>query len=114
VGILIAIPAFSETELQPAGGVETFSDWEGLGHTAAAKPTVTDTLWMSTIGAATAILAVLRAVMNATILLPWFLSSLLHIPKSNPLIMMFTALVWINYGLGALQIWMRTSIKHME
>ena len=114
VGILIAIPAFSETELQPASGLQIYTDWGGLGDTVAAKPTITDTLWMTTVGAATAVLAVLQAVLNATVLLPWFLSNLLHIPKSNPLIVMFTSLVWINYGIGALQIWRNFSIKHAE
>ena len=114
VAILVVVPAFSETDLQPTSGVEIYSDWEELGDTAGAKPSVTDTLWMATIGAATAVLAVLHAILNATVLLPWFLERMLHIPKSNPLIMMFTSLVWINYGIGALQIWRNFSIKHAE
>ena len=114
VTILVVVPVYSETDLQPGSGIEIYSDWEGLGGTAAAKPSVTDTLYMATIGAATAVLAVLHAILNATVLLPYFLHNMLHLPVSNPLIMMFTSLVWINYGIGAMQIWRNFSIRHAE
>ena len=114
VAILVVIPAYSETDLQPASGIDIYTDWEELGGTAAAKPSITDTLYMATIGAATAVLAVLQAILNATVLLPWFLQRTLHLEPSNPVIIMFTSLVWIVYGIGAMQIWRNFSIKYAE
>lgn len=114
VTILVVVPSFSETDLQPATGIEIYTDWEELGETTAAKPSVTDQVWMATVGAATAVMAVFRAILNATVLLPWFLERMLHIPSSNPFIVMFTTLVWINYSIGAMQIWRKFSIRYAE
>ena len=114
--VLVVVPSFSETSIQPAevGGAEIYDDWEDFGAQAGVKPSTIDVLWLSFVGLLKAIPMLARAFLNATVMLPWFLSSALQIPKSNPIIIMFTSLVWINYGIGLLQLWMKTSIKHME
>lgn len=110
IAIVVVIPAYSETNVQPSSGVELYTDWESLGEDTGVGLPIVDVIS----GAIYAVASVLKAVLNATILLPLFLERMLNIPKTNPLIVMFTALVWINYSIGALQLWRRFSIKHAE
>ena len=112
--ILVNIPMFSDTQVQPMQDAQIYSDWQEFGKQAGAKPSVADTIYLTFVGVFKVIPMIAQAVLNATILLPWFLERLFNLPTTHPIIVLFTSMVWINYGLGLLQIWLRTSFRQME
>ena len=113
---LVQLDIFTDATIQPkdvSGEMDEWSSWEDYGSEAGKTPSTVDVLWMAFVGVLKAVPLIIMAFLQATILLPWFLSSALNISLTNPIILMFSALVWLVYAMGVLQLWMKQSIDTM-
>ena len=113
---LVQLDIFADSTLQPhdvSGYDDSWEGWEAYGEEAGIQPSEGLTIWAALAGVLKAVPMLLLAFLQATILLPWFLSSALNISLANPIILMFTALIWLVYAVGILQLWMRQSLEPM-
>lgn len=113
---LIQLDIFAEQPMQPINTTaHGYGTWEEYGGDVdfSGDFGAIDTLAMAYYGVIRAVPMLILAFLQATILLPWLLSSALNIAPTSQIVLMFTSLVWLVYGIGILQPWMKQSIDQM-
>jgi hypothetical protein len=113
LSVLVQVDVFGNS-----GTMQTYNDtmdWEDYGGNVdiSGELSTFDTIYIGVIGLLKAIPMLILAFLQATILLPWFLSTTLNLSFDNPIILMFTGLIWLVYAVGVLQLWMKQSIDTM-
>jgi hypothetical protein len=113
LSVLVQVDVFGNSGTMQA--YNDTMDWEDYGGNVdiSGELSTFDTIYIGVIGLLKAIPMLILAFLQATILLPWFLSTTLNLSFDNPIILMFTGLIWLVYAVGVLQLWMKQSIDTM-
>lgn len=115
LSVFVQLDEYNQTSLQPlntSSEISGFSDWKSFGEDSGSAPSgVLDTMWTSFAGVLKAIPMILLAFLHATVLLPWFLGAAFNLSPASPVLVLFTSLVWLLYGVGALQLWLGRRIE---